>query len=117
MVTLVEVEVSGLFAELGVLFGLLQQFVEFAVEYVTLILFVGERFLEGLFAASGFAFQFGDGGGEILDRGGLNGLFVGDHGAQGRVDFEGGLAAGAGDLEKFAGHVNIIYRIVRGRYV
>jgi hypothetical protein len=42
---------------------------------------------------------------------------VGDHGAQGRVDFEGGLAAGAGDLEKFAGHVNIIYRIVRGRYV
>jgi hypothetical protein len=34
---------------------------------------------------------------------------VGNHRTQGGVDFQFGLAAGAGNCKEFAGHVHIIY--------
>ncbi len=106
---LVEVELAWLLAEFGILFGLLEQLIEFTVQHLALILFGVERFAEDLFAPSALAFEFGDSGGQILDGRGLDRLFVGNHRTQGGVDFQFGLAAGAGNCKEFAGHVHIIY--------
>ncbi len=73
---LVEVEFAEFLAEVGVGFRLFEEFVEFAIEDLALVLFGGEGFLKDLFAAAGFAFELLDGGGEVFDGAGFDGLFV-----------------------------------------
>lgn len=84
-----------------VFFCLFEQLVEFLAEDVLSILLVSEGFVEFLIAPGSFFLKTGDGGGDVVDGGGLFFGLVANDGAGSRVDFEGSVAAGAGDFEEW----------------
>jgi len=59
-----------------------------------------EAFLEGFFAAGGFALEVLDGFGEVLDGWGFFLFLEGDDGLSDDVDLEFGLTARTGDLHQ-----------------
>lgn len=80
--------------------GAFEELIEFSIEQAFAIFHIIERFLEGVFAFSGGAFQLLHGFGEVLDGGGGSGVgLMVDDGLKGGVDFQFRLTAGAGDFE------------------
>ena len=98
----VQVEGAGWGRTGGVLFGLFEEFVEFAGEDVFGLFVLLEGFVEDFGAAGFFAFEFVDGFAEVFDDGGFFVFFVSDDGAKFGVDFEHGLAARAADFDQLA---------------
>jgi len=104
----VEIDVALGRGEIGILFRLAQQFVEFGVEDLAAGFLGFELLAENLFAAAGFALQLGYRSGEVLDGRRLLGNLVGDDRTGFRINLESRLAARTLDLEQAFRHATIV---------
>jgi hypothetical protein len=96
---LVEVEVANGGRGVRIFLSFLKQFVEFFGEDFFLVLVVGKRFLEGIFAFAGLALKVLDGGGKVFKDFGFFFGFMKQDGSGGRIDAEGGIATGADHID------------------
>lgn len=101
---LVEIKVAFGRASVRIGLGLLQQFVEFAIEDRLAIVVVGERLLKYLFPPCRLPFQIGYRFGEILDGRRLFWVLCTDDNCGDRVDLESGLATRTVHFDHFFSH-------------
>src|SRR5258708_2745309 len=107
----VQVDIALGRCQVGILFGALEELVELLFQNLAVALFGLEVFLEELLAPRSFAFEFGDLGRQIFNRGRLHRDGVRDHGAGIRVNLQDRLATGAFHIEHAFGHRTIVIEI------
>src|ERR1700733_8876916 len=87
---------------IGILLGLLEQFVEFPLQHLLMALMLIKRLLKDFAAPRLFAFQLLNGGANVLDGRWLLVLFEADYGFEFRVDLKHRFAARAAHFHKLA---------------
>jgi predicted nucleic acid-binding protein len=110
---LIQIEFPRLPAKLRIFLRLLQQFIEFPVQHLALILLCFERFAEHLIAPARLALQLGHSGAQIPDRRWFYGFLVGYHHAQIAIYLQLRLTAGALYFKKFTSHADYLNAAVR----
>ena len=105
---LIQIDIAARGRQIGVLFGLLEQFVEFLFEHLAVRFFGFELLAEDLIAPAGLALQFSHGCRQVFDCRRLLADRVRDHSAGFWIDLQQGLAAGTFDLDQGVRHILII---------